>query len=158
MAKTVKCLSTMWEIWVQSLGSEDLLEKEMATHSSIPAWRIPWTKEPGGPPCVGLQSQTWLSDWACTHMSVEAYKPGLSTPRAHPANHCAGGWITVSLFPTKKEKKCFGVHTATGTTMPFFYNRSLFFLTKLPSVLLWPQEGGPTAGHIIPELEESRLV
>ena len=35
------------EIWVQSLGWEDLLEKYMATHSSIPAWRIPWTEEPG---------------------------------------------------------------------------------------------------------------
>ena len=38
----------MWETWVRSLGREDLLDKEMATHSSIPAWRIPWTEEPGG--------------------------------------------------------------------------------------------------------------
>ena len=38
----------MWETWVQSLGGEDPLEKEMATHSSILAWRIPWTEEPGG--------------------------------------------------------------------------------------------------------------
>ena len=44
----VKCLSTMRETWVGSLGREDPLEKEMATHSSIPAWRIPWTEEPGG--------------------------------------------------------------------------------------------------------------
>ena len=42
MAQTV----AMQEIWVQSLGWEDLLEKEMATHSSILAWRIPWTEEP----------------------------------------------------------------------------------------------------------------
>ena len=42
----VKRLPTMWETWVQSLGREDLLEKEMATHSSILAWRIPWTEEP----------------------------------------------------------------------------------------------------------------
>ena len=41
MAQTVKRLPTMREIWVQSLGREDLLEKEMATHSSILAWRIP---------------------------------------------------------------------------------------------------------------------
>ena len=46
MAQTVKCLSTMWETRVQSLGWEDLLEKEIATHSSIPAWRIPWMEEP----------------------------------------------------------------------------------------------------------------
>ena len=47
MAQTVKRLPTMWETWVQSLGWEDLLEKEMATHSSILAWKIPWTEEPG---------------------------------------------------------------------------------------------------------------
>ena len=40
----VKRLPTVWETWVQSLGWEDLLEKEMATHSSILAWRIPWTE------------------------------------------------------------------------------------------------------------------
>ena len=43
----VKCLPTTWETWVQSLGWEDLLEKEMATHSSILAWKIPWMGEPG---------------------------------------------------------------------------------------------------------------
>ena len=44
----VKRLPTMWETRVQSLGWEDLLEKEMATHSSFLAWKIPWTEEPGG--------------------------------------------------------------------------------------------------------------
>ena len=58
MAQTVKCLPTVWETWVQSLGQEDLLEKEMATHSSTIAWKIPWTEEPGrlqsmGSPRVG---------------------------------------------------------------------------------------------------------
>ena len=43
----VKRLPTMQETQVQSLGQEDLLEKEMATHSSILAWKIPWTEEPG---------------------------------------------------------------------------------------------------------------
>ena len=38
---------TMWETWVQTLGREDLLEKEMATHSSTLAWKIPWMEEPG---------------------------------------------------------------------------------------------------------------
>ena len=45
----------MWETWVQSLGQEDPLEKEMATHSSIVAWRIPWTEEPGGLQSMGSQ-------------------------------------------------------------------------------------------------------
>ena len=45
--QTVRNLPTMWETWVQSLCQEDPLEKEMATHSSILAWRTPWTEEPG---------------------------------------------------------------------------------------------------------------
>ena len=48
VAQMVKNLPAMWETWVQPLGREDPLEEEMATHSSIPAWEIPWTKEPGG--------------------------------------------------------------------------------------------------------------
>ena len=48
VAQTVNNLPAMQETWVQSLGWEDPLEKEMATHSSILAWRIPWTEEPGG--------------------------------------------------------------------------------------------------------------
>ena len=51
----VKNLPVMQETWVQSLGREDLLEKRMATHSSILAWRIHWTEEPGGLQSVGLQ-------------------------------------------------------------------------------------------------------
>ena len=46
-ALTVKNLPKMWETWVRSLGREDPLEKGMATHSSLLAWRIPWTEEPG---------------------------------------------------------------------------------------------------------------
>ena len=47
VAQTVKSLSAMWETRVQSLGWEDPLEKEMAIHSRIIAWKIPWTEEPG---------------------------------------------------------------------------------------------------------------
>ena len=48
VAHRLKRLPAMQETWVQSLGWEDPLEKEIATHSSILAWRIPWTEEPGG--------------------------------------------------------------------------------------------------------------
>ena len=58
----VKSLPATQETWVQSLGQEDPLEKEMATHSSILAWRIPWTEETGGLQSMGSQSQTQLSD------------------------------------------------------------------------------------------------
>ena len=55
IAQTVKNLPAMQETWVQSLGQEDHLEKEMATHSSILARRIPWTEEPGGLQSMGSQ-------------------------------------------------------------------------------------------------------
>ena len=44
----------MQQTWAQSLGQEDLLEKKMATHSSILAWRVPWTEEPGGLQSMGI--------------------------------------------------------------------------------------------------------
>ena len=53
VAQTVKNLPEGQEMWVQSLGQEDPLEKEKAAHSSILAWRIPWTEEPGGVQATG---------------------------------------------------------------------------------------------------------
>ena len=55
VAHTVKHLLTMQETWVQSLGREDTLEKEMATHSSTLAWKIPWTDQHGGLHSTGSQ-------------------------------------------------------------------------------------------------------
>ena len=54
-AQAVKNLSAMKETWVQSLSQEDPLQKGRVTHSSILAWKIPWTEEPGGLQPVGLQ-------------------------------------------------------------------------------------------------------
>ena len=61
VAQRLKPLPAMWETWVRSLGQEDPLEKEMATHSSILAWRIPWTEELGGLQSTG--SQRVGHDW-----------------------------------------------------------------------------------------------
>ena len=55
MAQKLKHLPVMREAWVRSLGREDPLEKEMATHSSTRAWKIPWTEEPGRLQSIGLQ-------------------------------------------------------------------------------------------------------
>ena len=55
VAQAVKCLPTMWDAWVRSLGREDPLEKEMATNSSIHAWKMPWTKETAGLQPMGSQ-------------------------------------------------------------------------------------------------------
>ena len=61
VAQSVKNLPAVQETWVWSLGREDLLEKEMATHSSMHAWRIPWTEETGRLQSMGSQKVIWLS-------------------------------------------------------------------------------------------------
>ena len=63
VGSAVKNLPSVQEMWVQSLGQEDPLEKKMATHSSILAWEIPWKEDPGRLQSIGLQkSWTQLSD------------------------------------------------------------------------------------------------
>ena len=62
IAHLIKNLPAMQETWVRSLGWEDPLEKEMATHSTILAWRVPWTEESGGLLSMGSQESDMLSD------------------------------------------------------------------------------------------------
>ena len=69
MAQTIKHLPTMSETWIRSLGWKDPLEKEMATHSSTLAWKIPWMEEPGGLQSMESQSQTQLSDFTSFFLS-----------------------------------------------------------------------------------------
>ena len=71
VAQTVKNLPAIWETWTQSLGQEDPLEKGMATHSSILAWRIPWTEEPGGIQSMG--SQSFQHDWATNTFTFQFF-------------------------------------------------------------------------------------
>ena len=68
MAQRVKYLPAVQETWVRSLGLEDPLEKEMATHTNTLAWIIPWTEEPGGPQSMG--SQRDRHDWASEHSTA----------------------------------------------------------------------------------------
>ena len=72
-AQMVKNPPAMWETWIQLLGWEDPLEEGMATHSSVPAWRIPWTEEPGGLQSTG--SQSVRQDWGtkCTAQQSVLY-------------------------------------------------------------------------------------
>ena len=86
VAQSIKCLPAMQETQVRSLGWKDPLEKEMATHSSILAWRIPWTEETGGLQSTGSQRvghdwATWLTQqYSCLEKShgqrsLEGYSP-----------------------------------------------------------------------------------
>ena len=80
MAQKVKNLHTIQETGVQSLGWEDLLEKEMATHSSILAWRIPRAEEPGRLQFVGLQRvrHDWVMNSFCFMISKTEMLPPIS--------------------------------------------------------------------------------
>ena len=69
LAQTIKNLPAMQETWVWSLGWEDPRKKEMVTHSSIPAWRIPWTENPGGLQSTGLQ-RVWHGWATFTHTHI----------------------------------------------------------------------------------------
>ena len=76
MAQMVKNLPAMWETQVQSLGQEDPLEKEMVAHSSIIAWRILWTEEPGG--LQSLVSPRVKHNWATNTVPLHKWKPATS--------------------------------------------------------------------------------
>ena len=81
VAQTVKRLSAMLETWVRSLGRKDPLEKEMATHSSTPAWKIPWTEEPGRLQSVWLQRVR--HDWATLVTFLTPWKKSYAQPQQH---------------------------------------------------------------------------
>ena len=89
VAQRLKHLPAMQETWVRSLGQEDPLEKEMTTHSSILAWRIPWTEEPGRCTlvCACLVTKLFLTAWTAAHkaprskgFSSQEYWNGLPFP------------------------------------------------------------------------------
>ena len=77
MAQRVKCLPAVQETWVRSLGQEDLLEKEMATHSSTLAWKIPWTEKPGRLQSMGSRRVGRPSDFTST-ITVKSFAPSPS--------------------------------------------------------------------------------
>ena len=81
VAQMVKRLPAIRETWVWSLGQEDTLEKEMATHSTTLEWKIPWTEEPGGLQPMGLQGIRY--DWATSllqHLVDSHDVPGTAKP------------------------------------------------------------------------------
>ena len=84
MVQRLKRLPAMWETWVRSLGLEDPLEKEMATHSSILAWRIPWTEELGGLQSMGRKE----SD--ATEPSPKRARTSTARPRGREAGEGLG--------------------------------------------------------------------
>ena len=92
VTQTVKHLPTMRETWIQSLGWEDPLEKGRATHSSIVAWRIPWTEDPGRLQSMGMQRvrHNWV-----TKPSPAQHK---DTHVTFHKEHCSAGFFSCDVF------------------------------------------------------------
>ena len=98
VAQRLKCLPARRETWVQSLGREDPLEKEMATHSSILAWRIPWTKEPGRLQSTG--SQRVGHDWAASlSLSIKNYTLWNCEDSATSGKIIVSAYLSLNTFP-----------------------------------------------------------
>ena len=99
MAQLVKNLSAMWETWVQSLGWEDLLEKGKATHSSILAWRIPWTVQSKGSQRVRHNWATFTFHFHNYYFSMDNYLWLKRTEEYLCSWFGKLGIISVSLIP-----------------------------------------------------------
>ena len=127
MAQQVKnppAMQETQEIWIRPLGREDTLKKEMATHSSILAWKIPWTEEPGRLQSTELQKTL---TWKTEYMAMPLY--GLSHIKASKSQAvlCSGKWVNSN----QGTKVIFSLWPRTSFTLSVF--RLLYIIgTKLP--------------------------
>ena len=118
LAQTVKNLPTMQETWVRSPGREDPLEKGMATHSSILAWEIPWTEEPGRPWKESMGSQRVGHDLVTERQQTQAEQ---------------------FLRRMKKEKMALGKSLEFRRPYVCFLRTSFFYLPQYCTYCLWSQ-------------------
>ena len=122
MAQLVKNLPTMWETWVQSLSLEDPLEKGMATHFSVLAWRIPLTEEPFGLQCGRLQRVR--HNWAPKHSQHSTF---LYIPEVYHVMN----WCTHTLWNDYQGQDNEYIHLVTQLTFFFLIENSRFIASKL---------------------------
>ena len=117
VAQMVKCLPAMQETQVQSLGQKDPLEKEMATHSSTLAYKIPWTEESGGLQSMGLQrvGHHWATSLSFTYGSHLEMRVGLAT--------CMG---QIWLCDCASVCVCLHVYVSVYTCTPLGLGRNSF--------------------------------
>ena len=138
VAQMVKRLPTMQETWVQSLGREDLLEKEMATHSSILAWKIPWTKESGKLQSMLLQRvrHDWATSLSFFHFIVKGcsfmcaiWRRKNDAIAYEDSDKCIYQiHLTLSIRYIETLERCFWVVTSSNYLVPFFPQANLDIL------------------------------
>ena len=129
MAQLVKNPPAMWETWVSSLGWKDPLEKGKATHSSILAWRIPWTVE-----SMGSQRVRRLSDFHFTSLLITRYPGGATQSICHPGMFLqVNNW---TMIATSFHNILYLLSQQLGTLFQVLVLNSLFklFIKSLKSI------------------------
>ena len=136
VAQTVKRLPTMWETRVQSLGQEDLLEKEMATHYSILAWIIPWMEEPGRLQSMG--SKRVRHDWATSvqFSSVQL----LSRVRLFGTPWTEARQASVSITNTQSLLKLISIKSVMPSIYLILWRPLLLLTSIFPSIRVFSSE------------------
>ena len=142
LAQWVKNLPTMQEMqetWVWSLGQEDPLQLKVATQSSILAWKIPWTEEPGRLQSTGSQSWTWLSYWAQSLYTDLVCRDVLSTKYSEGASSYAEHSEPLSLVneTNKKLKYTLGSWEIPSKEVTFTTKPEGWMPDSHCSVFLW---------------------
>ena len=140
VAQTEKNLPAMWETWVRSLGREDPLEREVATHFSILAWRIPWTEDLGGLQSMGSQRGThnWVTNTSLLYRYF--WNPPTSAPSWHWSPH-----ISSSLHSSRSQP--FSTHAGRGFFKGYF--RMRVSLQWSPTVLVWRSKPAAWAWQVL---------
>ena len=138
VAQRLKCLPPMRETWVWSLGREDPLEKEMATHSSNLAWRIPWTEEPGRLQSTGLQRVG--HDWATSpHLNL-LQSASLSTKYREYLPQML--WVFTLQLWILTNLSQIHLHVSTGVIILIDFHCAILLINKLPYIwrkIYWPK-------------------
>ena len=157
VAQIIKNLPAMWETWVRSLGQEDPLVKGMATHSSILAWRSPWTEKPGRLQSRG--SQRFGHDWATFTLTLARFftsvlclqtSNGLSSPEwsgsllhsvsnPFPSPHLSSYISYTDIVAIPQTSKGCSCLSASGLAVPFHGKFFSQINTQYVSLLLCSQ-------------------
>ena len=136
VAQTVKRLPTMWETRVQSLGQEDLLEKEMATHYSILAWKIPWMEEPGRLESMGSKRvrHDWVTSVQFSSVQLLSRVRLFATPwtEAHQAS--------VSITNTQSLLKLISIKSVMPSKYLILWRPLLLLPSIFPSIRVFSNE------------------
>ena len=121
VAQTVKRLPTVRETWMQSLGQEDVLEKEMATHSSILAWKIPWMEKPGRLRSMGLERVGHDRETSLSFSGISSVQFSRSVVWPHEPQHtrppCPSP--TAGVYPNSRPLSRWCHLTILSSVIPF---------------------------------------